>query len=513
MNLNNNRSPLVLTLIGLITAGFVTAFWPVFERLIIRWDSGDNNYCYLIVPLFVYLCWDQHRNDRNGFHLGAFAWSAWGLVGIIFGIGLMVLGELGSVETFQYGGLWISMVALVILFYGRNARLLAFPLTILAFIVPLPPFINRMLTFELRMYASTLAAKMLRLANVSVHQTGNIIDLGIEKLQVVDACSGLRYLMPLILMALIVGYFFNQRVWQRIVLLVIVAPLSIVVNAFRVFLSGWLTVNGHRELAQSFFHDFSGWAVFMIAGAIMLLTAMMIARIGASPPQVPPAERRPTVKTSQRRALALSAAVCILFGFSAFALRLTPTAANLPARARLEGFPMQIAQWQGHQQYLSKEIMAELWADDYVSAVYRTPTMGNRIQLFIPFYEYQGTRHTAHAPQACLMGGGFDLLKTEDRLLQTANGQSIKVRILHLKQGSRKILASYFFFERGRVITSPWKNKFYLFWDALTKGRTDGALVRAELLMTPDQAEEEAFAILSDFIEEIWVLLPDYVPT
>ncbi len=111
------------------------------------------------------------------------------------------------------------------------------------------------------------------------------------------------------------------------------------------------------------------------------------------------------------------------------------------------------------------------------------------------------------------MGGGFDLLKTEDRLLQTANGQSIKIRILHLKQGSRKILASYFFFERGRVITSPWKNKFYLFWDALTKGRTDGALVRAELLMTPDQAEEEAFAILSDFIEEIWVLLPDYVPT
>lgn len=513
MDQNFSRSSLVLMLIGLISACFATAFWPVFERLMIRWHSGDNNYCYLILPLFIYLCWDQHRNDQAGFNLGAFAWSAWGLPGIMLGIGLIVLGELGSVETLQYGGLWITMVAMTILVYGRNTRFLAFPLTILAFIVPLPPFINRILTFELRMYASTLAAKMLRLANISVHQTGNIIDLGIEKLQVVDACSGLRYLMPLILMALIVGYFFNKRIWQRVLLLAIIPPLSIVVNAFRVFLSGWLTVNGHRKLAQNFFHDFSGWAVFMIAGAIMLLIAVIIAKIGSTPSRVPPSDRQAAIKPNKRKALALSATACILFGLSAFALRITPTAANLPDRARLEGFPMQIANWQGHQQYLSKEIMEELWADDYVSAVYRTPTTANRIQLFIPFYEYQGTRHTAHAPQACLMGGGFDLIKSEDRLLHTGNGQSIKIRILHLKQGSQKILASYFFFERGRVITNPWKNKFYLFWDALSMGRTDGALVRAELLMTPDQPEEEAFAILSDFLSEIWVLLPDYVPT
>ena len=81
-----------------------------------------------------------------------------------------------------------------------------------------------------------------------------------------------------------------------------------------------------------------------------------------------------------------------------------------------------------------------------------------------------------------------------------------------LEKGNAKILGSYFFFQRGRVITSPWLNKFYLMWDSFAKRRTDGAVVRVELVMAPGQTYEEAWGELEKFIKLLWSILPDYVP-
>ncbi len=509
--MNNKRLEILLTLI--LAAVFAATQIPSIQKLLIRWNQGDNDYCFLIVPLFVYLCWDRRFNGQTGFRYAQFEWSPWGLAAIAIACGLMMLGEAGSVEFILYVGLYIGIVGIAAFLYGRRIRHLLFPLLVLAFIVPLPPFISRMFTFQLKMIATTVAVKILRLMDISVLQTGNIIDLGVDKLQVVDACSGLRYFLPMILLALLIGYFFNRGLWRRLLLLAIVPPLSIVVNALRIGFSGWLTVNGHRELAQNFFHDFSGWLVFMVAAAILVGISLILSKVGRK------AKDRPLIDQSKGRAAGLmrpltgTLAACLLLLISSQALQGTPSAANLPERKRLENFPMSIAHWQGHQQFLAKDILEELWADDYVSATYRLADNTNRIQLLIPFYAYQSTRHTAHAPQACLLGGGFDLLKSEDRHVDTSAGDTIKIRTLLLKQGNTRILSAYFFFQRGRVITSPWMNKFYLMRDAITLRRTDGALVRAELLMAPGQSEEEAFAILSDFLREIWVLLPDYVPT
>ena len=219
---------------------FIVAYWTFYQKMSSRWSGGDNNYCYLVIPLFAYLLWDRRHKEAKGkglkarglkkdgrgrknppssetaglwrgkhegretkddgrwtrqdegFRFGEFTWSIWGLIPIIFSIGLILVGELGSVETLLYIGIWGCVVGLVMVLYGWRIRYLIFPLIILAFIVPLPPFVNRMLTFELKLAASTVATAMLRLTGVSVFQDGNIIDLGISQLQVVDACSGLR---------------------------------------------------------------------------------------------------------------------------------------------------------------------------------------------------------------------------------------------------------------------------------------------------------------------------------
>jgi exosortase len=310
------KSPFKFLLPGAILLLFVLSYLPILDKLAFRWEGGDESYCYLVVPLFAYLLWEMRdkrtfrafgsfgslgafkgkknktenpKFDENlsievpwqgGFKFGELNWSAWGLVPIALSLIVIIVGELGSVETLMYLGVWGYAFGLGVFLYGRRIRSLAFPFFVLLFIVPLPLFFNQVLTFQLRLAASSIATKMLMLSGVSVFREGNIIDIGITQLQVVDACSGLRYFMPLLLLSLLMGYLLSRGWWRRGVLILLVVPLSVGLNAFRIWLTGILTVNGHAELAQDFFHDLSGWIIFMIAGGILYLVSLVLKRIG-----------------------------------------------------------------------------------------------------------------------------------------------------------------------------------------------------------------------------------------
>ena len=401
---------------------------------------------------------------------------------------------------------------MVFLLYGWRIRQLAFPLLILAFIVPLPPYINRMLTFQLKLAASAIATLMLRISGVSVFQDGNIIDLGVTQLQVVEACSGLRYLMPLVLLALLIGYFFTKGWWRNIVLMLLVVPLSVFFNALRIWMSGILTVQGHPELVDNFFHDFSGWVIFIIAGAILFGVTRIINRIGPYDAEKQIMDAGDSRSFGLARPVALTAISCLLFVANGYALQKIPSANNLPQRLSFQFFPVNIGQWEGQRSYIPQEILDQLWADDYVQASFVNPHTRNAIHLLIPFYEWQGTRHTIHAPQSCLLGGGWALTGSKERMVNVGEDREIPVMTLMLEKGNAKILGSYFFFQRGRVLTNPWLNKAYLMWDAVTKRRTDGAMVRAELVMAPGQTIDDAWGTLKGFITELWPILPKYVP-
>lgn len=495
------------TLLIFIGAVFVLCLFPVLEKLLIRWGAGDNSYCYLIVPLFVYLC----REKRADFKFGEFSWDGRGAIAVLASILLMIVGELGAMETLVYIGIWGCLAGVLATVYGTRLRRLLFPLLILAFIVPMPPFVNRLLTFNLKLAASSLSVAMLRLSGVSVLQEGNIIDLGISQLQVVDACSGLRYFVPLILMALLFGYFYGRRWWHTAILLIVVPPLSIAVNALRIFVTAMLHVWGYSRLAERLFHDFTGWVIFMIAGAILFGASLIVRRFDAASAAAVPEDPggrpvRPLVP------LMTTAVLCVLFVGSGYALQKLPSSANLLPRETFATFPMTIDGWQARRYYLSKEILDFLWADDYVSAVYTHDRLPNTIHLLIPFYAYQGTRHTAHAPQSCMLGGGWALVGAREHTVRTPSGQLLALATNVWEKDGIRVLGSYFFFQRGRVITSPWMNKYWLMVDAFTRHRTDGALVRAELTVAPGQSMDDAYRILEDFVGRVYQILPAYVP-
>lgn len=509
INSHSGRSILPFCFVWFVLSCLLYSYWPVLHKLNFQWSKDDNSYCFLVVPVFLYLLWEV----KDDFRFGEFCWSLTGIVTAVISVLIIVVGELGSIETLLFLGLWGCAVSIIISMYGlRRSLHLAFPILILLFIVPMPPFINRLLTFEMKMAASTLSVEMMRAVGMTVLQDGNIIDLGISKMQVVDACSGLRYIVSMLLMSLLIGHFFLTGLWRKVLLVLVVYPLSIFINGLRIFIAGLFVVNGYSRFNEGVYHEVQGVVAFLAAGLVLLLLAGVLKKIG------PRGRKRKIQDRGCRKARGPVAAfimtifLCLLFVGSGWGLKNMSVAMTIPERTTFSSFPMQIGGWQGDRQFLSKEILDSLWADDYVNAIFTHPEFKNVIYVLIPYYEYQGTRHTAHAPQSCLLGGGWALTSNTTRKIAVEPDREIEVGLLTMKKGDMHMLASYFFLQRGRVISSPWWNKFYLMWDAFTRKRTDGALVRVEMTMPPGQELAEAEARLDEFMAKLWPLLSRYVP-
>jgi exosortase len=147
--------------------------------------------------------------------------------------------------------------------------------------IPIPAIIYNNITFPLQITASRFAEHALTLLAVPVLREGNVLVLPEQELSVVEACSGIRSLLSLTFLSLIYGYFFERRMWLRVVLFFATIPIAIIANASRVTLTGILT-EIKPELAEGFFHTASGWVIFMVALAILVFTHQVISRAAAA---------------------------------------------------------------------------------------------------------------------------------------------------------------------------------------------------------------------------------------
>jgi exosortase D (VPLPA-CTERM-specific) len=495
-------------LYALALVSWVAIFWADFPVLVHFWNGEDYSHCYLIVPIIIYLVW----NNRSRIAEASGGSGFFGYLLLLISILFLFIGRFGSLRYFVNLSMWASFCGMALVALGqRSFRALWLPMVIGVFAIPFPAFIDRLASFRLRLISSYLSEQVLRLLNIPVFREGNVIDLGVIQLQVVDACSGLRYLWPSILMALLVGWFFLKAPWKRIVLLLASIPVTIFSNAFRIALTGILTKFIDPVLAQGFFHDFSGWLVYVLSLGILWGITMLLAseRDKNSGDDVKPVDvaRFNAVLPGAWNGAVVLVLLATLWAGPFFLKQQQYT----PHRNRFTGLPMQVAQWQGKYSKLSEPVLKSLGLDDYMNGQFSTPGERGDIWVLVSWYAHQTVEHAAHAPTSCLLGGGWDML-SKRVLPPVSGGRAFPVTQMVLGKGSQKLISNFWLLQRGRVVTSEWLNKWYLVQDALLQQRTDGALVRIEMAVPPGKTVEQVQETLNGFAASLRQELSVYLP-
>ena len=144
--------------------------------------------------------------------------------------------------------------------------------------IPIPAVIYNQITFPLQLLASRVAEDAISLLQIPIIREGNVLELASQKLNVVEACSGIRSLLTLTFLSLVYGYFCEKRMWIRVVLFLSTIPIAIIANAGRVTLTG-IIADFKPELAEGLFHEAQGWVIFMVAFAILALLHQVLIRV------------------------------------------------------------------------------------------------------------------------------------------------------------------------------------------------------------------------------------------
>lgn len=228
----------------------------VITGMIQQWSNDEDMGHGFFVPFVAaWIIWrkrERWQNDQS-------RPSNWGFLILTAGALLQILSALGAGLFAGSVSLLVSLIGLVVAIWGfERLRSWAFPLLLLVFMLPKLAIVYNQVTLPLQLLASRLAAGMLTASGFGVIREGNILDVGGHKIAVAEACSGIRFLLPLAFMATVFGYFTDPRAWMRLVLMAAAVPIAIVANGLRVAMAGaW------PYFAEGTPHEVSGLIIFV----------------------------------------------------------------------------------------------------------------------------------------------------------------------------------------------------------------------------------------------------------
>jgi exosortase D (VPLPA-CTERM-specific) len=528
-------------------AVLVGLYYSSFSWMIGRdWNKDDYTYCYLMPFIILYILWE--KRDKLAALPSSPAWT--GLVVLGFGITFYWLGELGGEFYSMYLSFWLVIIGLCWLHLGwRKMRVIVFPLFLILTLFPPPNFIYNKISVQLKLISSEIGVSMMQTYGLSAYREGNVIDLGFTQLQVIDACSGLRYLIPLIVMGLLFAYFYRAPFWKKAVLVLSTIPLSILTNGLRIASVGILYQYWGPMVAEGFFHDFSGWFIFMASLGLLLGEMGVLKAFGKRKPNAVQGSgfkvqgNKGKVQGDKDEARGLGFKVhgknikiikdqqstinnphslfpglpqfivaIVLLGSTLAIGQTVEFREKVPSSRPFAEFPLQVGTWSGSRETMEQQFIDELDLSDYVIIDYHN---GNKpINFYVAYYESQRKGESIHSPATCLPGSGwiFNQAGTITLPFASGNGTPMHVNRAYMQKGSYNQLVYYWFPQRGRILTNAYQLKLFAFWDALTRQRTDGALAWVITPVFEDERLADADARLQGFVKLIEPVLEEFIP-
>jgi exosortase D (VPLPA-CTERM-specific) len=438
-------------------------------------------------------------------------WS--GIVVIFAALLLFIVGEISALYVVIQYSFVLLLIGLSLVSIGRATKYTVTPILLLLFAIPLPYFIEVVLTAKLQLLSSWLGVSFIRLFDIPVYLEGNVIDLGVYQLQVVEACSGLRYLYPLMGLGFIAAYFYQAAFWKRSLVFLATIPVTILMNSFRIGAIGVMVDNWGISMAEGFLHDFEGWIIFMACAAILFILIWILEKLTnknrslASVFGVVEITDNFAHKSNQSRTDSKPLIIVVIILTAALVLTqfLDKRTEVAPGHVSFINFPMSLGDWEGKHDKLEKRVTDKLAMTDYLLANYQN-SQSELVNFYVAYYQSQRKGVSPHSPRVCIPGGGWEIADLE----RIKVGDHPVNRVI-IKKGSDRQLVYYWFQGHGRVIANEYINKWYLFLDAIFKNRTDGALVRLVTNVSRNESLEAADTRLVDFMAHAEPELKHYI--
>jgi len=284
-----------------ISAALIFAYASVFTKLGYDWWTDDNYSHGLLVPFAIgYILWIQRERLSRAVLAPS---TLWGGAAVLCALLALFAGIAGAELYLQRLSFVLIIVGITIYFWGFGVlRQIFVPLVLLLLALPIPAIIFNKIAFPLQLFASRCAVWSMTLFNIPVLRQGNIIELmplnSIEtkKLEVVEACSGIRSLMTLMTLAVVFAYFTypsdpdaetrkssfswlrGYGFWRSLILVTSAVPIAILTNAMRVSGTGILSRYYGTKIADGFFHSFSGWVIYVVAFLLLFAVGWLLDR-------------------------------------------------------------------------------------------------------------------------------------------------------------------------------------------------------------------------------------------
>jgi len=270
---NYIKTPKSLAKIATCTICLAILYYTVFQTIISDWSNDpDFSHGFLIPLISLFLVW-QRSDDLEKLKASP---NNFGIPIILLGLFFLIIGNLAAEYFTQRLSFIIVLTGIILFLLGwQYLKLLAFPLIYLIFMIPLPSILMLKITFPMQIFAAKVGAFALQLLDIPVLREGNVIHLVDNTLDVERACSGIRSLLSLLALGTVLAYFLNKETWKRALVILSCFPIAIIINAFRVSMTGILAHYYGMKAAEGFFHGFSG-VVLYFAGLILVAAVGII---------------------------------------------------------------------------------------------------------------------------------------------------------------------------------------------------------------------------------------------
>lgn len=500
-----------LILFVLVTISLLFIFRDAIHEILARWTEERYSHAPIVFLLAIYLAWiKRHELNAENTH----AW--YGVWIVIFSGLILIVGELSAIWTIVQYALVFLLFGFAWTILGAQIRKVTIPFLHILVVIPLPYMLDVMLSGRFQLMSTDLGVSIIRLLDMSVYQEGNIIDLGIYKLQVVEACSGLNYTYPLMTIGLMMGYMYKAPFFARFLVFITTIPISIVMNSFRIAVVALFVNHYGIKAAEGFMHYFEGWVIFIICICVLLAEVKIINRILGKQRSLADSFDYLEVKsdaTAQpykakiHKLPILIASICILVT-TLSTLSIHHRDEIVPTRVTFDQYPLEFGGWVGRRHQFQNGENEVLQLKDYFLADYNLAN--TNVGVYLGYTESQRRGFVPHSPKACIPGGGWEIADTKLHQVDIDANKGFKVTRMVIARGESKQLIYYWFHQRGRDLSNEFPMKFALLYDAIKLNRTDGAIVR---FTTPIyKSEENADVVLTEFIRLNYPKFQQFIP-